>query len=71
MRIAPRGHASELDSVFDNEVEFGGGEVLRLRLAQVEPWDKDSDQLGSPATVHSMTNGALVQEEFPALPLDI
>ena len=39
VRVSPRGHASQLDSIFNDAVDFSISEILRFSPA---PWDRDS-----------------------------
>ena len=68
MGIAPSGHAGELDSIFDDVMDFAICKGLRLSRPQIgNSRIEIQANLSLPAAVDSMATRTLAQKVFPAL----
>src|SRR5215475_13930003 len=68
MGVAPSGHAGELDSIFDDVVEFAVSKGLALGRPQIwNPRIEIQANLSLSAAVDSMTSRTLAQEIVPPL----
>src|SRR5580704_1359924 len=68
MRTPPCRHSRQLNSIFNDVVEFTIREILGLRREQIRySWVKAPPHLRPPSSVDAVTNGASRHEMFASL----
>src|SRR5580704_5003261 len=67
--MAPGGHARETDAILDDVADLAVSKILRLGQAQIGRLGVEvTPDLGLPAAVVTVTDGAAVGEVFASLP---